>query len=100
MESRGRVYIQKPGYIRIRVYSKDLMLIDKLARCFGQIHVRKDGTRDWTWAKRSEMREYLPTIIELIDSPERKAIFQAVWYWAKAPSDLSLEAVRTVLRLW
>ena len=101
LEKHGLVYIQKPGYIRIHVYSRDLALIDSLVRSIGRVRKHMKGrTRDWCWAKQAEMREYLPQIVPHIKDTDRRFLYVLVYRWASShgPSkSRRLEEVKVLL---
>lgn len=87
-DARAKVYVrtvQGELYPSIHVMSRNVGLIDKLARTgMGSVYVRPGGTRDWSWARRSDFRKYLPAIIGHMEDDSLKEIFQAIWHWSLA----------------
>lgn len=87
-DERAKVYVKKVQgelYPSIHVLSRNVSLIDKLVRTgMGSVYVRPGGTRDWSWARRSDFRKYLPAIIGHIEDESLKEILKAIWHWSLA----------------
>lgn len=74
LDERGHIYQTNQGYWAIHVYSKDVGLIDRLARRFGHVHEMRGGVHDWCWARQAEMHERLPRMLKWM-SPEGQRRF-------------------------
>jgi hypothetical protein len=101
LEERGHVYVTNQGYVQIHVYSRDVMLVDRLSRWLGTVDVWEGGTHDWSWARQAEFREYLPQVIEMVSDRVLKELYQAVLEWATAQGaekKVRLHALKLLLR--
>jgi len=83
IRDKGRIYVKEVDgllHVSIHVFSRDIGLIDKLARSgVGRVNTIPGGTRDWSWARRHELRKYLPGIVSRMPEGRKKELLAEVY---------------------
>ncbi len=99
-ETKGRIYVKEVGgnlHGSIHIFSRDVMLIDKLARGgLGTVRVIPGGTRDWAWARRTDFRKYLPAIISRMEEGKQKDLLTLL-YRSTVAGDRRQDLLRELL---
>lgn len=71
---RGHMYVAKRKYEAMKVFSKDLMVMDLLRRCFGGNYYRHGVGYYWTLGHQADLKYMRECIEQYVYVEDREAV--------------------------